>query len=103
MSGEKIIVHIERGLEELIPMFFEESENEIQELGDAVKNKDLKTIKLLGHRIKGSSLSYGFEGMSDIGREIEEAVKADKSMEEIKVLVDKLIYYVRNVEIIYDD
>lgn len=103
MSEEKIIVHIEKGLEELIPMFFEESENEIQELKEAVKNNDLKTIKLLGHRIKGSSLSYGFEGMSDIGKEIEEAVKNNKSVDEIKALVKRLIYYVRNVEIVYDE
>lgn len=103
MSGEKILVHIERGLEELIPMFFEESENEIQELRAAVASGDLTTIKLLGHRIKGSSLSYGFEGMSIIGKEIEDAVIQNKSQAELLKLVDQLVHYVRHVEIIYDE
>ncbi len=103
MGKEKPIAYVERDLEEIVPDFFEDSREEIRNLNDAYTSKDYKALKDLGHKIKGSSVSYGFKGMSDLGLSIEKAAVANKSFDEIKSLIDEFTFYVENVEIVYVD
>ncbi len=100
---EKPIAYVERDLEEIVPDFFEDSREEIRNLNDALASKDYKALKDLGHKIKGSSVSYGFKGMSDLGLTIEKAAVAEKSFEEIGKLVEEFTFYVENVEVVYVD
>ncbi len=103
--SEKKVAYVEREMEEIIPFFIEESQQEIKELIEALKKGDYETLREFGHKIKGSSVtcSEGFREMSDIGLAIEKAAKEKKSLKEIQSLVRDYVNYVNNVEIVYID
>ncbi|MCP4351465.1 MAG: Hpt domain-containing protein [Desulfobacterales bacterium] len=100
-QGEKTIAYIDAELEEIIPMFFEQTWEDIQSVKDALEKGDYETLERLGHSIKGASLGYGFEEMGKIGKAIEEAAGDNKSLDEIRILVNNLIIHTDNVEVIY--
>jgi len=57
-------------------------------------------IRLLGHRMKGTGGSYGFDAISDIGEMIETAsLAADR--ETIRVQLQRLEDYLQRVSVVY--
>ena len=99
--GDKIEVSIEGDLEEIIPLYFSNSREEIHELRECLRQEDYENFIRLGHGIKGSSAGYGFEAMGNIGAQIEEAARRKGDLEEIRVLVDALEDYLNRVEVVY--
>lgn len=99
--GEKIIVHIDADLKEIVPRFFELRHDDIDSIGRALEESDFETIKRIGHSMKGSGASYGFDHISDIGRGIEEGAKR-KDTDTIKKWGNELSTYIDNIEVIYD-
>ncbi|MCX8110269.1 MAG: Hpt domain-containing protein [Syntrophorhabdaceae bacterium] len=100
IEGDKIIVHIDPDLEDLIPGYLENRHNDIRKIKDALKEGDYDTIRILGHSMKGSGGGYGFDAITDIGKSIEQAAK-NKDKEAIKMLVEELNDYLNRVKIIY--
>ena len=43
----------------------------------ALEQSDLETVRVLGHSMKGSGASYGFEGLTTIGASLEDRTFAD--------------------------
>jgi len=43
---------------------------------EATGRNDLEAIRILGHTMKGSGGGYGFDRITEIGRQLEEAAKA---------------------------
>ncbi len=101
-SGEKIVVHVDIDLEELIPGFLENRQTDIKSIQDAIESGDFETVKILGHSMKGSGGGYGFDGITDIGAVIEQAGK-DNDAETAKKGINDLASYLDNVEIVYDE
>ncbi len=97
---EKIIVHIDPDLKELIPGYIENRHKDIKSITNALKNSDYTIIQTLGHGMKGSGAGYGFETITDIGKALEQAAK-DKNSEEIKRRLSELKIFVERVEIVY--
>lgn len=97
----KEIAYIDSELEEIIPMFFENTQEDIQTLQGALDKADYETVKRLGHSIKGASLGYGFDEMGRLGLAIENAAGENKSREDIQRLVDALVSHVNTVEVVY--
>ena len=100
MSG-KIKVFIEADLEPIIPRFFELRRADIQTIAESLEKGDFETIKRLGHSMKGSGGGYGFDRISEIGREIEEAA-ANKDIGRITLSRDELADFLDNVEVVYE-
>ncbi len=98
--GEKIIVNVDSTIEDLIPGFLENRQEDIKSLYDALKKEDYETIRILGHSMKGAGGGYGFDEITDIGRLIEESAEG-KNQEEIKKWVINLTNYLDRVEIVY--
>jgi signal transduction histidine kinase/EAL domain-containing protein (putative c-di-GMP-specific phosphodiesterase class I)/DNA-binding response OmpR family regulator/HPt (histidine-containing phosphotransfer) domain-containing protein len=96
------IVQINPELRELIPGFMAVTRGELVNLDNAVKEADYKTIKRLGHRIKGASLCYGFNSMGTIAAHIEKAGNEKEDIEKIKKITQELILYFENVEVRYE-
>ena len=94
---EKIVVHVDPDLADLIPGFLENRQKDVQALQQALRTGDYATIGKLGHQMKGIGGGYGFDALSDIGCALEQAAKrriADEIRERLQELVDYLAHVV---------
>jgi HPt (histidine-containing phosphotransfer) domain-containing protein len=98
---DKIIVHVDPEIADLIPGFLENRRKDTQTMGDALTQGDFETIRILGHSMKGAGGSYGFDAVTDIGKALEESAK-DKDAEGIQKLVQELSAYLDRVEVLYE-
>ncbi len=92
-SSDKIVVHIDAALADLIPNFLANRERDILTLRDALNQHNFQTIEILGHRLKGDGGGYGFEGISQIGAVLEAAAArrdADSIARQTTALADYL-------------
>jgi diguanylate cyclase (GGDEF)-like protein len=102
MSREtKRTVRAPSDLEELIPSFLENTMEEVRDLEEALDGRDYESIRLLGHSIKGSSLSFGFEEMGRLGRSLENAAVERAPFEELRELIGELRSWAEESEIVY--
>ena len=101
MSDEKITVIIDPELEELIPGFLENRSKDVQKLKTASEKKDFETLRSTGHSLKGVGGGYGFDGITEIGAEIEAFAKVGdlvKIIENITALEE----YLNKIEIKFE-
>jgi len=97
---EKIVVKVDSEIKELIPGFIENRHQDIDILRTFVVKEDFKSIKILGHSMKGFGAGYGFYEISDIGKLLEKYAD-QRDVREIINLIDKLVEYLRRIEIVY--
>jgi len=69
----EINIEVDSELEDLIPGFLENRQTDIQDLKRLVSEKNLSEIKKIAHRVKGTAGGYGFDFVTEIAREIEDA------------------------------
>lgn len=100
-TEEKIMVRIDPELKDLIPEYLENRYKDIESMTEALEQNDYGTVQTLGHSMKGSGGGYGFEGITEIGRALEQAAKCQNS-EEIRKLTSELRTYLECVEVIYE-
>lgn len=96
----KIIVHIDPDLEPLIPGYLANRRKDIVAIGEALENKNLDKIRIIGHSMKGSGGGYGFDDITDIGMMMEKAAKEGRS-DDIRIQTKRLEDYLRRIEIVY--
>ena len=94
----KILIKIDAEIAELIPNYITSLQNTYQNLIHALKENDLETCNRLGHNLKGSGASYGFNFISEIGSYIEIASK-NKQINIIESNLSELIKYLNNLEV----
>lgn len=70
----RIIVHIDPDLEAIVPGFLANRRRDLVTIEACLKQGDLNTIRMLGHRMKGDGGGYGFDQISAIGDNLEQAV-----------------------------
>ena len=98
--SQRVTVSIDPDLEELVPGFLENRRKDAVALARAAKAGDVKTVRLLGHRMKGDGGGYGFQEISDIGEALEQAA----SRQDWKVVVQKteaLMAFLAQVDVVY--
>lgn len=100
MSAERIPVTIDRDLEDIVPGYLENRRKELPELQNALDRGDFDTLRILGHRMKGSGAGYGFDRVTEIGRHIEEAAK-NQVGPIIQTQIEELSSYLERVEVTY--
>lgn len=99
-AKDRITVEISRDLEEIVPIFLGNRENDLKTLRDALTRHDFGTIQTLGHRMKGDGGGYGFDRITEIGATMERVAKQkDHSLTEQQIL--QLEDFLRRVVIIY--
>jgi HPt (histidine-containing phosphotransfer) domain-containing protein len=99
---EKLIIHADPEIADLIPKFLDNRQKDIQMIESALEQNDFETIRLLGHSMKGAGGGYGFDGVTEIGKNLEEAAKEEDS-NKIRNGIHELAEYLRRVEVIYDE
>ena len=70
---DRIIVSIERDLEDIVPVFLNNRRKDLQTIRTALSQHDFETIRILGHRMRGDGGGYGFDAISRIGTIMETA------------------------------
>jgi HPt (histidine-containing phosphotransfer) domain-containing protein len=96
----KVTVFIDPDLAEIIPGFLENRRRDVQFLQSALQQSDFKTIRVLGHRMKGDGGGYGFERISAIGEALEQAaVRQDRQA--IEHRTSELNDYLTHLDVIY--
>ncbi len=101
VSDRKIIVRIDKELEDLIPGYIENRYKDIRTIENLLEIQGYEDIRIIGHSMKGSGGGYGFERITEIGRSIEQAAKENND-EEIRRQVKNLTSYIKEVEIVYE-
>jgi hypothetical protein len=97
-----IVVYVDPDLADLIPGYLENRRQDVQEIGRLLVEGNLREILKLGHSMKGSGGGYGFEGITLIGEEIEEAARrGDK--DGVSALKERLAGYLSRVKVVSRD
>ena len=77
MTTGKIIVEVDRDLEDLMPLFWSSREQDLQGLAKGIDESDFNALRSIGHDMKGTGSSFGFHSVSEIGDLIEVAALAN--------------------------
>jgi signal transduction histidine kinase/CheY-like chemotaxis protein len=89
-------VSVEPWLKAIIPGYLEKRRNDIARLQAALAQADYATIRTVGHQMTGTGTSYGFEPITLIGKELEQAaMEADPIG--IQQGIERLDAYLRNI------
>lgn len=99
---EKVVIHADPEIADLIPKFLDNRQKDIHLIETALEKNDFEAIRMLGHSMKGAGGGYGFDGVTEIGKNLEEAAKEANS-DKIRNSVHELAEYLRKVEVIYDE
>jgi HPt (histidine-containing phosphotransfer) domain-containing protein len=97
---EKVIVHVDPEIADLIPGFLENRRKDAQTMGAALTEGDFETIRILGHSMKGAGGSYGFDAITGIGKSLEQAAE-DRDAERIEQSLQELSVYLDRLAVVY--
>ena len=93
-------VTVERGIEDLIPVFLSNRKKEVDSLRGALAAADFEQLRQLGHRMKGVGNSYGFTYVSTLGKYIEDGARSgDRTALEARIA--EYAEYLSKVQITY--
>jgi signal transduction histidine kinase/HPt (histidine-containing phosphotransfer) domain-containing protein len=93
-----IVVKVDDDIRELIGGFLANRNADVPKLLEAIESEDFETVRVIGHNMKGVGSNYGFDGITDIGAELEIAGKQQETLlaqRQVAVLVD----YLERVEV----
>jgi HPt (histidine-containing phosphotransfer) domain-containing protein len=96
-ARDPILVRIDREVEAAIPEFLEGRRQDLRALREALDRSDYETIRLVGHRMRGSGSGYGFDKITQIGESLEQAGR-NRAPGEIPRWLAELSDYLGRVE-----
>jgi HPt (histidine-containing phosphotransfer) domain-containing protein len=99
-SARRMIVYVDRELEDIIPVFLSNRRKDLAALRTALADKDFETIRVLGHRMKGDGGGYGFDRITEIGGAMELAA-ARRDYPALDRHVEDLDTFLTRVEVVY--
>ncbi len=88
-------------LEKVVPDFLSRRREDIESMREALAYGDYETLRVFGHRMKGTGGAYGLDAITDIGRALEEAAKARDS-EKMGEHLGTFLDYLERVEVVYE-
>ncbi|MGA1823379.1 MAG: ATP-binding protein [bacterium] len=100
-QNNKIIIHADPDFEDLIPEYLADIRNDVDVLCASLAKGDFETIRKLAHRMKGSGGGFGFDALSELGLNLQNAAD-NKNTEDVQKLLDELISYLQRVEVVYE-
>jgi HPt (histidine-containing phosphotransfer) domain-containing protein len=97
---ERIRLEVSQEIEDIMPIFLDTVSQNIVSIRDALGRGDLETVRTLGHRMKGAGGGYGFDRVTELGREIEMAARAADA-ERCRVLNEELAETMSKTDIVF--
>ena len=98
---DKKIVIVDSELKDIIPGFLGDWKKEVRSMKEALEKGDYEFIRSIGHNMKGTGGACGFDAITEMGRNLEEAAKV-MDQERIEKTFDKLSSYLKRVEVVYE-
>lgn len=98
MEKQQLIYEIDSDLEELIPTFLENRDNDVIELEKALTDSNFELIRKIGHNLAGNCGSYEFDYLGRLGAQLQIAAK-DEDLSSLKELVALFKNTLENLEI----
>lgn len=96
-----ITVHIDSNLEGLVAGYLENRRRDIVVIRAALTREDFEPVRAIGHNIKGTGGGYGFDFITKVGDELEQAaLGADTAV--IIRLVTALADYLERLKVVFD-
>jgi hypothetical protein len=72
-TDHRIRLSVEPGLRELVPGFLANRRKDLEVIGRALHSGNLEAIRVVGHNIRCFSRVYGFDDLTALGEEIQQA------------------------------
>ena len=73
MSQTPIIVNVDRGISDLVPLFLEQRKADQLALTAAIASEDWAAVRHAAHGMAGAGASYGFDRITELGDAMVEA------------------------------
>lgn len=99
-AGERILVEIDPELMPVVPDYLEGRRRDCAEIQRLLASGGMNCIQTLGHRLKGSGGSFGFDEISEIGEALELAAQVSDA-EGVRAAVVRLETYLARVSVAY--
>ncbi len=99
-QSEKIIAIVEARLEKILPNFLAKRREDIKSMLAVLEQGEYETIRIFGHRMKGTGGSFGLDAITDIGKSLEQAAK-NQNFEDIRMLLGEFSTYLERLEVVY--
>jgi HPt (histidine-containing phosphotransfer) domain-containing protein len=99
-TNDTLLVRVERGMEDVVPAYLDKRRKDVQTYRQALATQDFDTLRMLGHKLKGTGTGYGFPILTEIGGAIEQAALR-KDAGSIAAGVDRLAWYTEKVKLDY--
>jgi HPt (histidine-containing phosphotransfer) domain-containing protein len=100
-SSQAITITVAKDLEDLIPTFMKNRNKELETLRTALSAGDMEQLRQLGHRMKGVGISYGFDKVSLLGKQIEDGAKSGNRAG-LEACITEYTDYLARVSIVYE-
>ncbi|OGS14341.1 MAG: hypothetical protein A2285_06620 [Elusimicrobia bacterium RIFOXYA12_FULL_57_11] len=97
----KYRIGIDKDLQDIVPGYLDNRRRELPELFTFLAGGNLEQLKKAGHRLAGSGGGYGFDRISELGKQLEaQALAGDTAG--VAALLEELKDYVENLDIVYE-
>lgn len=100
VENADIRIEIDQELVSVVPDYLENRRLDCQLIERLLAAGDLAEIRTMGHRMKGSGGSYGFDAISEIGEILELAALAADD-DRIRSSVERLRNYLSRIRVVY--
>ena len=100
-QGEKVTVRVDSELKEIMPGFLEGLREDINSIRQALGNDDYRSIREMGHRLKGVGGTCGFDAVTEIGGDLEKSAK-NMHPDEIREALEMFESYLEQVDVVYE-
>ena len=98
---DTILVRAEPKFADRIPAYLQNCRQNGIAMLDALDRVDFETVKYLGHQMRGSGGAFGFQAITDIGAELQQAAESSDT-DASRKWVGELSNYLDRVEAISD-
>lgn len=99
-KSDELLVRVEQGMEDVVPAYLEKRRKDVETYRKALAGEDFDTLRMLGHKMKGTGAGYGFPVLTEIGGAIEQAALR-KDAGGVAASVDRLAWYAQTVKLEY--
>ena len=87
-------------MEDVVPSYLDKRRKEISQFRQALADQDFDSIRMLGHKLKGTGAGYGFAELTSIGTEIEKSALT-RNVLDLLASLETLARYLDCVDVEY--